>query len=445
MCHDEYPASGSNGELPPYPLDELAIQAKVQAIADYVRAEGVERSLRYMGDTYWRVADGHVVQIELDDDPWGDSDLKSLANKYGLLMSGDTSLKKEVLPKQDEIGICETGNLFPSSHASKDLIARIGYQLLKRLRGAKPDGTPDDTTTNNYDKTEEIKGQDLSIGYIKDHPVLNIGSEQISLGFKEVDIRDGVAHAVARGPSGGPLKLKISILDDVQVRSGIADREKYQAAVGIIYKTKSSMIESLRSVGKDLLLYYGAKKLLLDRDLNHSVFTQGTPEYVTFDFDLDSLKVTLRVSNKRIQVNAAHDDTYRAFKLYLRYSTGIEARDDRVASSVSPSDFDEGLYPYDDPRSLPDRVRDDFVANGCRFFYVEYDNLADALSAIVKLLKAPIDSNHEVLTPMFYGFGEPLKIQILDPNRLRTISEGELIAYFTVNNDGELIEDVPEL
>lgn|GEM_PF-7056284 len=277
-----------------------------------------------------------------------------------------------------------------------------------------------------------------------------LGPHDIPGAFVQGEVRDGIGH----GKHSGDLNLKITPLDTGMVDSTVADRQRYTAAQDAVTATaKLDMIQALRRSGEKLLHASGIEGWIhLDKGEGVTYRTYGIPENTTFDFKVGNYRASIWATYDSMTVSMAPHDPDDAFQ--LEYSLMHMGSSLSIANRFPTAELaldgveKEPFAKLQQVRNFPEYVQRKFVAAEARYFSVKYNNVTDAIPAIVALLKAPIDSNHEVLTPYFYGVGgdEPAirPIHITGPNSLSTVDDEGRVANYMID-DGTLQELMPEI
>lgn len=350
------------------------------------------------------MADGRIVQVEVDEE---DSAFP------GLDLECELGRGPDYRP---------AGRPLPSPQAERSLLSRLGIIKL---------GPP---------AAKELSFVPPQSG----KAVVWYGEEPISMWLESGEVRSGVVHASV---DHSPLSVKLSVLSEEDIARIVNDRQRYDAAEQTLETTKAEMIGALRGVGKDVLSRCGATDIRLDKDEGVTYHTYGIPESTTFDFRLDERNVSIYTSPNRLFVSMANGDPKEAF----RVADGLrQKRLELLTADYLPSLVEDPFSKLEEARDFSDTVKDIFIAGGFREFQVEYTQLTEALPLIIRLLKAPVDSNHEVLTPFFYGIHDTGQIiKITGPDTLTTISYDEegrrLAANYTVDADGYATEELPQV
>lgn len=382
-------------------------------VLTYAQAERRIRELRDIDRMLWiPVPDGTIVQLESDND-----ESTPLYNPFEIWANQGDNLPAGILPRQ-------------ATRRRQSILAKIGLQYVK---------PPKSSVADDSDLTF-IPHVDGAYGNFR------LGSYDIPVPFAEGEVRDGIGHG--RHPLD--LSMRITPLDTLAVAKTVADREEYTAAQKTIETTKQDMITALRRAGTNLLYASGAEDV--QRDVNEGVtyHSYGIPDHTTFDFTIGDYRASIFATSARMTVSMARHHPDDAFQLdYKLRNDGLSlAVADHMPSVIPLLHKDEDPFTaLEHARDFPQQVERAFVDTESRYFTVEYERLTDAIPLIVSLLKAPIDSNHEVLTPFFYGVHEYGRtIQVTGPDSLSTLThDGTVSANYIVGEDGILQELMPEI
>ncbi len=373
---------------------ESSIASQEAIIICYAKAAELESRQRRVAETFWAcMPDGTVVQIAADD-----------------------GRPEHGWPLRRYLEQCD--NFIPAGHSASGKQSRGTF--LSRFSTVRP--------KSSHSLSTEF---DERYGTYR----VNYGKYPIDdLPLKEAVVIGGIIHGVTLVDS---LAVKLSVIGEEDISQAIHDRRLYDEACGVLNTKKVHMADALRRVGSACLvdlLQLNFEELAINRYCGYSAL-----DYATFDFKLGVRDVSIRAEPSTLIVSMAKDDASDAYQ--LDHTVTMEWGPRLSVASHHPELLGD---PYDDKvreaRDFPDKVRRAFVDAECRSFEVKYSKLTDALAVVVRLLQAPIDSNH-VLTPYYYGIDEPrLFITIIDSNTLSTTSRDGLTAYYSVCEDGSLEE-----
>lgn len=394
--------------------EDAQLHEGASVVRAYAEAGQVARGLREFEGIRWWQSDqsGQVFQIEPDDAPAGDARTPSKldAEEYLKYTSGCNHLAGQpVKPAR-----AATGTIFS--------------------RFCRPLGPP-----NAALSIVPVEGW----GWQR----VMAGTEPTPFLFDTAELREDGVHGIV---GHRKLAFKITPVDTPTSTHMIEQRQAGENAQRTAEQTKPAMIKALRTTARHILELYGADDIVRDKGEGISYRTYGTPDSVTFDFILDGSNISLFLTEGMIDVimSAAHTSIESAYQ--EMHGLEVDTAAWLAAVDAQPTFFKEPFEAMRSAQSFPNEIAAIYEIQGMRHFTVTYQNtlITQALPLVLELLRAPINANHDLLTPYYNGIHIP-RVH-LDVTGLRSI-QATLVdrdgagtsADYTLDADGILVRMDP--